>query len=75
MAEFIKSTSNTSPFSVRELLDLKDDSPNGAGVLSDPEEQDEQHEEKLELGEVESEMEGDVNYEKDSSRFSRDYLM
>ena len=73
MTELNKSTNNVSPFSVRELLDLKDDSPTSSEVVSKRKES--LLNEQMELQKVESEMGGEINDDdKNSSRFSRNNL-
>ena len=73
MTELSKSTNNVSPFSVRELLGLKDDSPTSSEVVFKRKES--LLDEQMELRKVESEMGGEINDDgKDSSGFNRNNL-
>ena len=76
MAGFGKSTNGVSTFSVREILNLKEDSQKNIEAVSEMErsvyEVDQHNEEKLEFRKVESEMEGKIDG--DSGRFTKDNL-
>lgn len=76
MAGFGKSTNGVSTFSVREILNLKEDSQKNIEAVSETErsvyEVDQHNEEKLEFRKVESEMEGKIDG--DSGRFTKDNL-
>lgn len=76
MAGFGKSTNGVSTFSVREILNLKEDSQKSIEAVSEMErsvyEVDQHNEEKLEFRKVESEMEGKIDG--DSGRFTKDNL-
>ena len=76
MTRFDKNTTTGSPFSVRELLNLQDDSRKSAEVVSVAERsiclEAQQREKGLELRKVESEIgveESKTNDDKDLSRF------
>jgi hypothetical protein len=77
MAGFGKSTNGVSTFSVREILNLKEDSQKNIEAVSETKrsvyEVDQHNEEKLEFRKVESEMEGKIDG--DSGRFTKDNLI